>query len=240
MEPFIELYGLENVKRDYGEIAGKILSFERPTAGAEIIGPVFEAAFLDIGQNGKWFGEKSELVRASKYDDIKNGVDTIATIIAPDDSARHLAIASDLTFSYPKASEKFSRIVNSVYGGKLAEIKYFHSELLNFTGKLSHVPRTVIGLEAKNLNQMLVHWIREPELAQLQYGSVILQQIAAQCDALSLVAAKKSVKAQEAYRRVADTAHIILRTHYKHIEPPEDKILESIKKQSDRLKSEFS
>lgn len=240
MEPFIDLYGLDNVKRDYGEIAGKMLGFEKSSSVAETMGPIFEAAFLDIGQKGKWFGEKSELVRASKYDDIKNGVDTIATIVTPDNSARHLAIASDLTFSYPKASEKFNRIVGNVASGKLAEIKYFHSELLHFTGKISNVPRTVIGLEARNLNQMLLHWIKEPELTQLQYGSIIMQEIAAQCDALSLVAGAKKPTVRDVYRRVSDTAHILLRSNYKGIMPPEDKLLEAIKKQSERLKAEFA
>ncbi|MFM2339648.1 MAG: hypothetical protein RLZZ360_284 [Candidatus Parcubacteria bacterium] len=240
MEPFIDLYGLAKVKEDYSKIAGKILSYDKPISKAEAMGPIFEAAFLDIGQRGQWFGENSELVRASKFDDIENGIDTIATMVAPDTSARHLAIASDLTFSYPKVSAKFNRIVTDAFRGKLAEIKYFHSELLHFTGKQSNVPRTVIGLESKNLNQMLLRWLKEPELTQLQYGSIIMQQIAAQCETLSLVAYSKHKDAFGAYRRVADTAHILLRTHYKDIEPPEDKILDAIKGQSARLKSEFS
>ena len=239
MEPFIDLYGMETVKRDYSEIAGKILSFDTKPEGAESIGHIFEAAFLDIGSRGQWFGENSELVRASKYDDIKNGVDMIATTLTPDNSARHLAVASDLTFSFPRASEKLNRIVSQTYAGKLAEIKYFHSDLLHFTGKQSNVPRTVIGLEAQNLNRLFVNWLREPELAQLQYGSIIMQQIAAQCEALSFVAGSKQPNARDAYRKVTDLAHILLRTSYKNIEAPEDKILSSIQKHSDRLMTEF-
>jgi hypothetical protein len=236
MEPFIDLYSLDVVKKDYSEIADKLLSYNRDPQGAELIGHIFESAFLDIGRQGQWFGEKSELVRSSKYDDIKNGVDMIATVMTPDNNARHLAIASDLTFSFQSSGEKFSRIKNNVWSGKLAEIKYFHSELLHMTGKLSNIPRTVIGLEPENLNRFLISWAREPELVGLLYGSIIMQQIAVQCDAFSRLAHKNNKgSASQAYRKASDMAHILLRTRYKGIESPEDKILGSITKQSERI-----
>jgi len=236
LEPFIDLYGLDNVKKDYSKVADRISKFDNNSNSHEVFGKIFESAFLDIGRNGHWFGQKSELVRASKYDDILNGVDVVATIVAPDDSARHLAIASDLTFSHMNSSEKFNRIKNNVWGGKLAEIKYFHSDLLNMTGKLSNVPRTVVGLEPVNLNRFLLNWLREPELSQLQFGKIILDQIATQSGAFANLANEaKRPQVREIYRRTESIVNSLLQSDYKDIEALDDKISVSIKKACERI-----
>lgn len=239
LQPFIELYGMETVKKDYALIAERILKhFDHQLSGPEKMGRIFENAFLDIGSRGNWFGEKSELVRASKFDDIMNGVDMIATIVADDDSARHLAIASDLTFSFPGVSEKFNKILNGVRQGKMAKVKYFNSELLHVTGELRNIPRTVVGLDVENLNHFLLNWIKEPELAQLQYGGIMLNQITAQCRAFAAVAGNKQELVSESYNRAADIIDTLLAQEYKGIEIPPDKLATAVSKHSQRLLDE--
>lgn len=241
LQPFIELYGMETVKKDYAVIAERLLKhFDHALSGPEKMGHIFENAFLDIGSRGKWFGEKSELVRASKFDDIINGVDMIATIVADDDSARHLAIASDLTFSFPGVSEKFNKILNGVRQGKMAQVKYFNSELLHVTGQLRNIPRTVVGLDVENLNSFLLKWIKEPELAQLKYGGVMLNQITNQCRAFAAVAGKKQELVSESYNRAADIIDTLLDQEYKGIEIPPDKLANAVAKHSERLMDEYA
>lgn len=241
LQPFIGLYGAETVRADYQKIADRMKNhLDHTFTGPEKIGHVFESAFLDIGSNGHWFGEKSELTKASKFDDIMHGVDMIATIVTEDDSARHLAIASDVTFSFPGVSTKFMKILEGVRRGKMAEVKYFHSELLHITGQLRNVPRTVVGLDVENLNHFLLNWIREPELAQLQYGGIILNQISTQSRAFAAVAGKRHESVSDAYTRTADTVDDLLSQNYKGIEIPSDKLAHAVNKHSERLLGEFA
>jgi hypothetical protein len=241
MQPFIDLYGLETVKSDYSKIADRLLThFDHKLSGPEKMGHIFENAFLDIGSRGHWFGEKSELTKASKFDDIMNGVDMIATIVASDDNARHLAIASDLTFSFPGVSEKFNKILNGVRQGKMAQVKYFNSELLHITGQLRNIPRTVVGLDVENLNNFLLRWIKEPELAQLQYGGIMLNQISTQSRAFAAVAGKKQELVSNTYNRAADIIDEVLTREYKGIEMPHDKLGSAVAKHSERLLDEYS
>ncbi len=243
MEPFIDLYGLENVKSDYSEIADKLSGYmEKKLSPSEKMGFIFESAFLDIGVKGHWFGPNSEIKHTSKYDDIKNGVDMVSTILDNEDSAHHLAIASDLTFSKMNSSEKFNRILNNIQAGKLAEIKYFHSELLGFTGKLSNLPRTVIGLDVKNLETFLTNWTREPELTQLQFGLTVLSQIKEQSSGFAHFA--KRIHGQDhpvtrTYRRAQNVISEIIDENYNNIQIMDDSILDVITKQSQRLKNEI-
>ncbi len=240
MEPFIETYGLETVRKDYGEIAVRLKSYmEQKLSPGSKMGFIFESAFLDIGSKNSWFGENSELTHASKYDDLKNGVDLVSTILRPNDSAHHLAIASDLTYSQPSSSAKFNRVANGIHAGNLAEIKYFHSDLLGFTGRLRNVPRTVIGLDVKNLELFLTNWLREPELAQKQFGLTIMNQIAAQSRGFAALAQAthgKSSPAARAYRTTHDVTQEIIERDYQGIEAPEDTITNTIKAASQRLR----
>ncbi len=239
MEPFIDLYTLDGVRQDYAEIAEKMSQYlEQKLSPASKLGFIFETALLDTGERHHWFGENSELVKASKYDDIKNGVDMIATILSDFDTAHHLTLASDLTFSQHGTSEKFNRVINDIHRERMAEVKYFHSDLLDFTGKLSNVPKTVVGLDIENLNRFLTQWLHEPELAQKQFGGSILQQIKFQSTAFSKYAGQVHGTHHRIARRYRTTATVIdqiLENEYRDIAIPENNATKTIQALGERL-----
>ena len=243
MQPFIDVYGLETVKKDYAEIAERIQGYmEHKLSDGEKMGYIFESAFLDVGTNNTWFGERSELNRASKYDDIKHGVDVIATILTRENSPRHLAIASDLTFSFPGASEKFMRLTDRLRRGQMSQIKYFHSDLLHMTGQIRNIPGTVVGLDVTNLDTFLRGWMNEPELSQKQFGSIILTEIATQCKAFAQMA--KSIHGPSdaittAYLNSAAAIEEILGTEYESVKSPADRINTAISQHSQKLIEEY-
>lgn len=240
LEPFIEAYGLAAIKEDYGRIAEKMAGYmDHKLSPSERLGFIFESAFLDVGKQG-WFGENSELVHASMFDDIENKIDTVATIRRPDSSARHIAIASDLAFGFERASAKFNHIIQDVHTGKLAQMKYFHSDLLGFTGRLKNIPKTVVGLDKENLNSFLLNWLREPELAQLQFGAHMITQIHEQSKGLAALAKRKhggGSLVTDAYERTAQVTNEILLETYNGIEPPSDNITKAITDHSKRLRT---
>lgn len=239
MKPFIELYGKSTIQEDYLPIAEKIKAhLEGRLSPSEKMGHIFESAFVEIGSAHNWFGDQSELVHTSKYDDINNGVDAIVTIKKEDSSARHIALASDLTYSYEQSSVKYSKIVNDVYAGRLAKIKYFHSDMLGFTGRLTNLPKTVIGIDKNNLKKFLTNWLQEPELAQLQYGALILEQIKQQSISFSALAKKvhgPGSSIEKVYAQSAAISDEIINSTYQGIELPEDALSEAIANQSEML-----
>lgn len=240
MQPFIDLYGLNKVKSDYAEIADKILTFNKTEMTPEQkMGHIFEAAFLDLGSSHNWFGGNSEITRASRYDDIKFGVDMVGTVVNPENTAQHFEIASDLTFSYNKAGEKFMRIRNDLHRGKMAQMNYYHSDLMGYTGQLRNIPRTVIALDTNNLQKFLVNWVREPELEQLQFGAVMMRQIKEQSETFSYVCSKKHGKNHATtrnYQRTEEISNRLLDTVYSGLEIPDDRISELLGKHCKTLR----
>lgn len=240
MEIFIETYGMEKVKQDYSKVADRLKGFlEQRMEGSEKLGHVFEAAFLDLASRHNWFGHKSEVQKASRYDDIINGVDMITTVLDKENNARHFEIATDITMSAAGLATKFNKIKSDVYRGKLAEINYYHSDLLDFTGTLRNIPRTVIALDHKNMHQFLTHWLNEPELAQRQFAQIALQQISAQAKGFAGYA--KQIHGEDSighrrYRNTYQVAQEMIETESNDsIQIPEDRCLESIKNMSAAL-----
>ncbi len=243
LAPFIDHYGIDKVTADYREIAERLLSFqEKKLSDSEKMGLIFEAAFLDTGSTHHWFGEKSELQRASRYDDIKNGIDMIATLVSDRYGSRHFAIASDLTFGLVGASEKYRKILTGIKKGHMGRMRYFHSDLLHITGELRNIPKTVTGLDVNNLNVFLKQWLTEPELAQKQFGALMLQQIANQSKAFSFVAKAthgENHHITEAYKQTNAVVREVLETEYTNIESPEDRLTQSIFAHSAKLIEEY-
>lgn len=192
--------------------------------------------FLDTAQNQHWFGERSEICKASRFDDILNGVDMITTVLDKQDVARHFEIATDLTMSTNGLAEKFNRIKNDVHRGKLAQIDYFHSDLIGFTGRLKDIPRTIVSLDKANVEKFLANWLREPELNQEHFALIALQQIAAQAEGFGKIAANEhgtdSLPARR-YRNAYNVSQEIIESKH-DIAMPEDTTLETIKAMSAR------
>lgn len=240
MKQFIDTFGIEKIQSDYARVADKISARgERPMAKGEKLGHVFEAAFLDLASKNQWFGERSEITKASKFDDEMNGIDMITTTVDESNTARHFEIASDLTISRNGLMEKLMKIKNSVAQDKLATINYFHSDMIGFTGKLSNVPRTVIGLEQNNMRQFLRHWLQEPDLTQEHIGALITKQISIQSKGFAWWAKNNlgtNSKAYDKYAATHQTAEEIL-SEREDITIPEDSTLVTLENFAQSMKN---
>ncbi len=125
-----------------------------------------------------WLGSSAESIRTSRYDDIKNGVDTIVEFEEDEITASHLALAIDVTFT-SDTEKKFARIRDEIKKGGLAKIKYFMSEHLGMRGELIKVPRVVIGAESKTIRQLAELWVEgnKKELGTHPIQFQILEEI---------------------------------------------------------------
>jgi len=159
MKPFIGHYGVDAVKRDLE----KVLRYEKRHAAShkesgsekeKELASVFENLFLEAADTEGWFGN-AELGRPTKFDDYVNGIDVLMTLFDKEDNATHLELSSDLTFGTQASSDKLQKVIGDIDRGDLAKVKYFHSDHMGFTGALTDVPRTVIGLDRTNLPEFI-------------------------------------------------------------------------------------
>lgn len=209
MKPFIELYGKDQVMNDYEEIAREMKSYAPAERQAERLGFVLESAVLDLANNHQWLGENSEIVRASKYDDLIHKIDMIATLAPSNCIPSTFELGADLTFSLAKAGKKFERNLRQAKQGHLSSIKYFHSELTGFTGQKFNIPRTVIGLDRNNLGTLLRSWVHDTDGDFEVYRSHMIHQMQQQMFALRRFTRREHGESSKSYRAYNNAAEML-------------------------------
>ncbi|MCL5410254.1 MAG: hypothetical protein M1324_00135 [Patescibacteria group bacterium] len=162
-EDFAYLYGEENVRRDLEKVAAAESDFkQRETPESEQLkrySTIFEWIVNERVELSDYFGSNAFTRRASHYDDLMNGVDTILEFRNdPEESkqASYLTLGIDDTFSTrPEVQEKkLRRIKSKIDSGKLTQVKYFSSDYMNFRGELKNVPLIVLGTELRTVAQL--------------------------------------------------------------------------------------
>ena len=180
---FSDLYGEDNIKRDIEEVKRLETSFEHD--GSTKTSQVFEAIMFD-SELYNWFGEKSETIKTSRYDDIKNGTDMLVEFEDPGKRFSHLGLAVDVTFGTTALEKKLSRIKDEIDRGELSKIKYFFSEREHFRGERSNIPRVVVGLEERRVVELASLWMNKKNEALSAHPAqyAILEEIKNQLETL--------------------------------------------------------
>lgn len=166
---------------------------------------ILEAVISDHAEMSNWFGPNSFSVKTSRYDDIKNGVDMVIEFVE-DNSASHLALGIDVTFS-PRLDKNFQRIKGEIEQGQLAKIKYFRSEALNFRGELTNLPRFVIMVDNKTAQNLAKLWFQgeNNKLGEHFVQLQILSQILIQAELFSRYAQKiGKINIAKTYQKVKE------------------------------------
>lgn len=143
---------------------------------------ILEAIILEHGELSEWFGENAFTHKTSKFDDYENGVDALIEFREKDSkAASYVGLGVDITFG-ADTGKKFERIKKQIDGGKLARVKYFHSDYTNFHGQLSKLPEVIIGADKRTLRDLADKWINkeQKELANHKIQMMILKQMAGQ------------------------------------------------------------
>jgi len=99
---------------------------------------------------------KTFTYKTSKYDDIKNGIDTILEFINEDNKndSTFLGVAFDITYKND-VRDKFLRIKKEIEDKKINKVKYFESQESNYKGQIENVPRLIIGLDIKTGEELI-------------------------------------------------------------------------------------
>jgi hypothetical protein len=192
---FVELYGFQNVEADLDYVNQKKAEFERNNSPENVTtnkyATIFEGVIHTFGNEGHWFGPHSTMQKASEFDDIKHGVDSIVEFQPPRQPASQLALAIDVTFAQD-LRRKFDRISDEIEQGKLTEIKYFNSETTGFKGKKTKVPRVVVGANIAIVKSLAELWVagEKSRVANHPIQHLILKEAMMQAESFSSYAKK--------------------------------------------------
>jgi len=220
---FADLYGEGEVAKDEEYVVKMEEEFERThtpeTRETQQLATIFEAVIHDNADMSEWFGPGAEAIKPSRFDDIKNGVDTIVEIQEDDRSATHFGLAIDATFSQDM-DKKFARIRKEIDQGELAKVKYFQSEHLGIRGELSKLPRVVVGADAKTIKELNELWLegKKRDLGKHPVQFQILEEIVLQLETFRRYAEEQNQKELAIiYERTRTLVAGILREKHKQV-----------------------
>ena len=184
---FADLYGECNIKKDEGYVKKMEKKFTETDFPEQIkfnkLATIFEAILHNQAELSEWLGSNVHTINTSRYDDIKNGIDTIAEFIEKKQSASHLGLAIDATFS-ADINKKIQRIKNEIKNGQLTRVKYFQSDAINFRGELSKIPKVIIGVDMNTIQELGELWLKRKnkELGKHPIQFQILDQMLMQLE----------------------------------------------------------
>lgn len=149
---------------------------------ARVYATILEGIIHEQAELSDWLGPDVMTRKASRYDDIFNGVDSIAEFHT-DENQTYLALSMDVTYAHPE--RKLKRIRNEIDKDTLSKIKYFSSSDGRYQGSLSKVPRVVIGADFNHIERLASLWVsgKKAELATDPVQWLILNEIALQLGA---------------------------------------------------------
>ncbi len=207
MEDFSNLY--KDVTTDLAYVVEMDRKFEesrtRDTEAEAMLrkmAKIFEIIINEQIELSDWLGGSAMTKRVSKYDDYKNGVDTVVEF-DDDDGFSHLALAIDITSSH-ELTRKFGRIKKEIDEGILTKIKYFVSDGLSFKGEKGNIPRVVIGADRKSIIDLMEKWMEEDKKALVEHviQAIIIEEIITQLRVFVVYARSVGqLKAADVYQR---------------------------------------
>lgn len=179
---FMDFYGSETVREDLEYVAEHLMMFKTKMADdPELIrnkkfATVLEGMFVERIKS--WLGPEVSTIIPSRFDEIKNGVDSILRF-QEENSSSYLALAIDVTFS-KDANHKITKILHKIRNGETSEVKYFESK--EFKGTLKNIPKVVIGTDKQTVKELSLMWDKnendEIDLHPIQkeiLGEIVLQ-----------------------------------------------------------------
>lgn len=206
LDDFLDLYSPSTIEkhRKYVEQKANTFSTNKKenfgmAAIHKKIGTIFEAVFYTQAEQSNWLGPNVQTIKTSKYDDFKNGVDIVAqfSLSQIPNAYSFLGFAIDVTTS-DQMAKKFIRIREEIKAGKLACIEYFISAYpdLSFKGRLSNIPRVIIGASRDTVLSLGRMWIenRKRDLAKDPIQFQILDEISLQVKKFKEYATKHAPK----------------------------------------------
>jgi hypothetical protein len=237
--PFMDpqVYGKEAVIEDLKKVLTAEKKFATDVSKSDLeakrLSEVFEMYFVDAANKQKWFGNETNIMRTTRFDDYFNAVDAIAEFQDGNDKFGHLALSTDLTFGYDSSLRKIEDVLRAIDNGTMARLRYFHSDAMGYTGQLRDIPKTILGMDQENLPEFVRLWTHQSDSPEIKpYRDLMLTQLNDQLGFLTAYADKRH--GESTIRSKYARAHTIVGNFWKNqnidrYTIPKDTITEHLK-----------
>jgi len=184
-DDFADIVGKEKISKDkkYVENMESVFAKEADPNQEESrkLATILEAVLHEHSELSEWLGPNSFTAKASRYDDIKNGVDTIAEF-EDEDSGKIEVLAIDITTSQD-LSKKIGRIKKEIESGEMAKIDYFSSQHTDTRQSLKNIPRIIIGADKRTVSEIGNLWVKGENnaLGEHNIQFQIIEEMILQC-----------------------------------------------------------
>lgn len=154
---FVDKYPKEEIQSNITEISELEAKFNSNDTlerkNLTQLSEIFEMLLPELAELYNWMGENVFIVKTSRYDDIKNGVDLVAEIVE-DEKFQYLGLAIDVALSGYNIENKVARIASRIKDGHLANVKFFDSENSDYHDELRDIAKVVITTDRKTLDEL--------------------------------------------------------------------------------------
>lgn len=149
---------VKKLKKKWNEENNKYFKFMRDFS------TVYETAVMDILDKNKFLGENNEIIPASEYDDIFNGIDGVLIIHQDNLENEYVGLNFDVTFSSTDKNieEKIESIKQCIREGVLPTLKYFQDPKTKEHKKIS-LPKIIIGSQQSSADGLVRLWGKSDE-----------------------------------------------------------------------------
>lgn len=160
-DDFTDIYSIEEINKDKKE--NEELEKKWETENEEEIffrnlSSIYEATIIDVIEANAFFGDDCEMIKTSKHDDYKNGIDAIA-VLKKEGLRNYLGLGVDVTFSSDDniLEDKIESIKQCIRSGDLPSLKYFQDPDTGEHKKLS-LPKIIIGSQLNSAEGLIRLW----------------------------------------------------------------------------------
>ncbi len=181
---FRDIYSNGVVDQDLSYVRSMEQRFARQArpelADVHQLATILEAMIHEQAELNEWLGPGAMTIKASRFDDIAHGIDTVVEFRDEDAESKPVAsyLAIDITSS-GETGPKLDRIKKEIKIGQPGELKYFASEYTGARGTLFGIPKVIIGVDRKRISDAMYPWLAKNNaiLAEHPVQIYILQEI---------------------------------------------------------------
>lgn len=173
------LFKKEEIEADLQEVRELEEKFRKQGEGdksqraLQEVAEIYEGVLIDQIEANAWFGEYCSVQIASRYDDIKHGIDGVG-VFNQGEGSEYLGLGIDVTFAsdIDKLEGKFDSIKAVIRNKELPRIKYFIDK--DGQHRSLRVPKVIVGSRLASAEKLIRLWGSQlPDRNQkLQYHSV--------------------------------------------------------------------
>ncbi|MEI6316492.1 MAG: hypothetical protein WCO65_02065 [bacterium] len=164
-------------------------NLEKNAKVATIVEQGLAYAVSDLG----WYGENVKISPASRFDDVKRGIDDVLEISRKSETDRYLGLGIDVTYNglfSEKYRDKFERLLESIRLGQKNKIKYFKNKKGEPMKEFA-IPKIILhfdGSDVKEIAYFVKHSADSAVKENFTNSNMkisVLNQIMAQCEILA-------------------------------------------------------